>query len=302
MTDTAKPAEATEPVAPADPAGPLASAEATEAIASAEAAGPVAPAVPAGPVPAPPSRRLSAPVRWAVAGLVLAVFGAGSAVAVAAADREDLPGLATRSDGRWEYPRLALPALPEGVPGPYHPDNQYNVHHADVRDLLLPAPKGAAVDPRQAGGWITPQRYAAEYAPDERAEVTLALRETGVRHIAARGWRMPDGTVTRIHLLRFPTGGAADWFLGSRLLAGAEPGRPLSGGVALEADPAWEATAGPEGTEAFAYREQEAARPRVRQAYVLAGDTVAFVRQERAAGVAAVPFHQALVLQNQLLG
>ncbi|MEU3597507.1 hypothetical protein ABZ714_02035 [Streptomyces sp. NPDC006798] len=293
MTEPAKPAVAAESAASA---APTVSAEPAASV-LAEPAEPVE-----RPVPAPPSRRLSAPARWAVAGLVLAVFGTGSAVAVATADRADLPGLATRPDGRWEYPRLALPALPDGVPGPYHPDNQYNVHHADVRDLLLPAPKGAVVDPKLAGGWGTSQQYAAEYAPDERAEVTLALRETGVRHIAARGWRMPDGTVTRIQLLRFPTGGAADWFLGSRLLAGAEPGRPLAGGVTLEADPVWEATSGPEGTEAFAYREQGAVRPGVRQAYVLAGDTVAFVRQERAAGVAAVPFHQTLVLQNQLLG
>lgn len=75
-----------------------------------------------GPVPAPApakpkkSRRplLLGIARWTAAVLVCGGVGAGAAMGITAMERTDVPGLATEPDGRWEYPQLALPALPEG--------------------------------------------------------------------------------------------------------------------------------------------------------------------------------------------
>ncbi|MFE9248460.1 hypothetical protein [Streptomyces sp. NPDC007088] len=50
------------------------------------------------------------------------------------------------------------------------------------------------------------------------------------------------------------------------------------------------------------YAESEPyGKKRVRHAYAQCGDTVALVIQDRAGGLSAVPFHQTLILQTQLL-
>lgn len=59
---------------------------------------------------------------------------------ITALDRNDVPGLATESDGRWEYPELRLPALPVDRPRPFTDGNEGEIHYADLRELLLPAP------------------------------------------------------------------------------------------------------------------------------------------------------------------
>ncbi|XQE87167.1 hypothetical protein ACN24M_18865 [Streptomyces microflavus] len=59
--------------------------------------------------PRPPRRALRAVARWTVALLVFGGLGTGTALAITSAERTDVPGLATESDGRWDYPKLSLP-------------------------------------------------------------------------------------------------------------------------------------------------------------------------------------------------
>ncbi|NED90306.1 hypothetical protein G3I76_60795, partial [Streptomyces sp. SID11233] len=66
--------------------------------------------------------------------------------------RDDVPGLSTKGDGRWDYPALSLPALREGEPRPGDEANRAGLHFADPRDLLLPAPAGAEADKALPGG------------------------------------------------------------------------------------------------------------------------------------------------------
>lgn len=75
-----------------------------------------APAAPAEATPVPPRRVLRAVARWTAAALVLGGLGAGTAFGINSMERTDVPGLATESDGRWDYPRLSLPALPATRP------------------------------------------------------------------------------------------------------------------------------------------------------------------------------------------
>ncbi|CAM5392548.1 hypothetical protein STANM309S_04681 [Streptomyces tanashiensis] len=151
-------------------------------------------------------------VRWTAAVLVCGGVGAGTAMGITAMERTDVPGLATESDGRWEYPRLALPALPEGVLRPYSDGNDGEVHHADLRKLLLPAPAGATVDPKLKGGWAGTDSYLALLEESDRGTVKEYLADSALRHVAARGWTTPDGTTTRIHLLRFSSVAFAEDF------------------------------------------------------------------------------------------
>ncbi|MFD0529335.1 hypothetical protein ACFQ1I_24460 [Kitasatospora arboriphila] len=81
-------------------------------------------------------------LRWGAAALVLLLSGTGAALAVAAPDRTDIPGLATPNDGRYAFPPLTLPPLPSGKPAPDDAAS-YGRHFADLRGLLLPLPEGA---------------------------------------------------------------------------------------------------------------------------------------------------------------
>ncbi|MDX3853268.1 hypothetical protein [Streptomyces sp. AK02-01A] len=263
-------------------------------------------ALPDGPPrpPGPPRRVLRAVARWTAAVLVCGGLGTGVAFSITGMERTDVPGLATRSDGRWDYPRLTLPALPAGSPRPFNEANTAEIHHADLRDLLLPAPAGATADKKLTGGWVSTEQYLSEYAPEKRADLGTGLRDYAVRHIAARGWTMPDGTSSRVYLLRFDSVAFAEGFKDRQVLAGLVAGVPLAAAPTTELDEEWSDTAGAvEDTTSYVYAEPKPyGDTQVRQAYVLAGDTLALVVQERKGGAAGVPFHQTLILQNQLLG
>ncbi len=86
-------------------------------------------------------RRRKAAVRWSCAALVFALAGTGTALAVTAPERTDIPGLATAGDGRYTFPPLTLPPLPSGKAAPDGKGKA--LHYADLRHLLLPAPKEA---------------------------------------------------------------------------------------------------------------------------------------------------------------
>ncbi|MEV6165078.1 hypothetical protein AB0L71_24785 [Streptomyces sp. NPDC052052] len=297
---------------PAEPAEALPAPRADASTACVEALPapevPEPPAVPPMPLlppsqPRPPRRVLRAVARWTAAALVLGGVGAGTAFGITSMERTDVPGLATERDGRWDYPELSLPALPAGSPRPYSDSNPSEVHHADLRALLLPAPAGATEDKKLDGGWVSTEQYLSEYGKDERSEITQTLEESAPRHVAARGWTMPDGTSTRIYLVQFNSTALTRYFITS--INGGTTAAPLVEAPETEFDEGWEGAGKVDGISSFAYREAKPyGEAQVRHGYLVAGDTLALVVQSRRGkeGTPAVPFHQTLILQNQLLG
>ncbi|WP_017242400.1 hypothetical protein [Streptomyces sp. SS] len=262
----------------------------------------VADAVPA--APRKSRRVLWAVARWTAAVVVCGGVGAGTAMGITALDREDVPGLATESDGRWEYPRLTLPALPADRPRPFTEGNDGEVHYADLRELLLPAPAGATPDPKLSGGFVSTDAYLSLYGKEFRGDLRQSLADSPLRHIAARGWTTPDGTRTSIHLLRFSSVAYAEEYLrGSVEVDSTDGPTALPEGVE-DVDPETFADdIGVPDTRANAYRERKPYGPeQTRWAYVQAGDTLALITQTRKGEALAVPFQQTVTLQNQLLG
>ncbi|MFF0017765.1 hypothetical protein [Streptomyces sp. NPDC005374] len=256
--------------------------------------------------PAPKDRRvLRATLRWTAAVLTFAVVGAGTAYGITGMARTDVPGLSTESDGRWDYPTLTKPPLPSGSPGPLAKDNKAGSHYADLRSLLLPAPKGATLDKALRGtdGWLPTKVLLAEYAQKaDREELGQKLSDNGLRHIAARGWTTPDGTRTRIYLLQFDTAAVVDdlWSGGIVQLGG--PGYDLRGAPDSTADDEFPTAARIEDISAAAYAESKPyGTEQVRHAYLGAGDVLALVVQSRKGSANPVPFHQTMTLQSQLL-
>ncbi|WP_329065425.1 hypothetical protein [Streptomyces sp. NBC_01429] len=255
--------------------------------------------------PEPPRRVLRAVTRWAVVLAVFAGLGSGVAYGISGMERDDVPGLGTVSDGRWDYPELSLPALPAGSPRPFNDDNPASIHYADPRDLLLPAPAGATADKELSGGWVSTERFTAEYEKERRTGLRTALREASVRNIAARGWTMPDGTEARIYLLHFQGNAHTFDFFYEQIDPANDAGVPLTAARETELDEDWPEAAADavQGTDAYVFQEPEPyGATQVRQAYVVAGDTLALIVHEKKGGTPAVPFHQTVILQNQLLG
>ncbi|MGA6173872.1 hypothetical protein ACPEIF_26920 [Streptomyces sp. NPDC012600] len=308
---TVTPGTATAPEAPVTPGEAMAPEAPVTPEASALPA-PTAPTVPAptepteptAPAPtAPPRRVLRAVGRWTAAVLAFGVLGTGTAFGIASLERTDVPGLATEGDGRWAYPKLSLPALPAGSPRPFSTGNPAEIHHADLRDLLLPAPAGAVPDKKLTGGWISTETFVAAYRPQNRASVAQLLKDAAPRHIAARGWTMPDGTVSRIYLVRFNSTAFATRLIDD-LYVGSSAGTPLDRTEAMEFDGSWGSANDIENLSSFVFTEQAPfGAEHVRQAYTLAGDTVALIVHERPGKREAeqVPFQQTVILQNQLL-
>ncbi|GHE99888.1 hypothetical protein GCM10014715_65070 [Streptomyces spiralis] len=272
---------------------------------------PVLPGAPAAPpaVPAPPvkdRRRLRAVLRWTAAVVVFAVAGTGTAYGITRMDRTDVPGLATASDGRWDYPEIVRPPLPSGSPAPFADSNAAGAHHADLRALLLPAPRGAREDKalRGTGGWLAKKDFLAEYArPQDRTELAQQLTDHGLRHIAARGWTSQDGTHTRIYLLQFDTAAVVDDLAEGKLLQYDSPGYALRGAGTSVFDADFPIEARNDDIPGTYYVESKPyGAEQVRQAYLRAGDVLAVVVQSRKGAARAVPFQQTVTLQSELLG
>ncbi|WP_432086205.1 hypothetical protein [Streptomyces sp. bgisy095] len=264
-----------------------------------------APAPEPGPAPAPKKSRrplLWGIVRWTAAVLVCGGVGTGTALGITALERTDVPGLATGSDGRWDYPELALPALPEDVPRPWTEGNDGEIHHADLRELLLPAPAGATADPKLNGGWTGLDSYLALLPEKDRAGVREYMADSALRHVAARGWTTPDGTTTRVHLLRFASVAFAEDFKDETTEGVSKTtGMPL-GVEAAEVDASLQKIEVPY-LSFYSYAETEPYGPeQTRWAYIQAGDTIGVVTQTRKGGTPTVPFQQTVALQAQLLG
>ncbi|MFJ1974239.1 hypothetical protein ACIO93_37080 [Streptomyces sp. NPDC087903] len=274
---------------------------------------PGAPPLPAlpltSPPPAPPRkdrRVLRAALRWTAGVLVFAAVGASAAYGITRMERTDLPGLATESDGRWDFPRLAKPPLPAGSPGPFAADNKTGTHYADLRALVLPAPEGAKEDKALGGsdGWLATKDYLAEFAlKEDREELGQKLVDTGLRHIAARGWTTPDGTRTRVYLLQFGTANVVETELASDAVPFVSPTYRVRGAADAVDDEGFPGAAAVSEVSRIAYVEPKPyGAEQVRQAYLSAGDVYAVILQSRKGTAAAVPFQQTVVLQAQLLG
>ncbi|MET9911253.1 hypothetical protein ABZZ74_31415 [Streptomyces sp. NPDC006476] len=251
-------------------------------------------------------RVLRAALRWTAAVVVFAVVGAGTAYGIAGMKRSDVPGLGTASDGRWDYPTLSRPPLPAGSPGPFAEENKAESHFADLRALVLPAPKGAVDDKALDGtdGWLATKGFLAEFSSkDDRDELAQKLTDDGLRHIAARGWTTPDGSRTRIYLLQFDTATVADDLVAKNLGGYAAPTRPVGGADSYEEDADFPDAAKVTNISLLAYVEKKPyGAEQVRQAFLTAGDTVAMIVQSRKGTAKAVPFQQTVTLQGQLLG
>ncbi|MCT9091166.1 hypothetical protein N4G70_20205 [Streptomyces sp. ASQP_92] len=286
------PADAVPPVTPAPPSDP-----------------PLAPPLPETPPPAAPKDRriLRAVSRWTAAVVVFGVLGSGVAYGITERERTDVPGLSTKSDGRWDYPRLVKPALPAGAALPFAADNPGMIHYADLEQLLLPAPAGSVPDATLKGekSRISADRFLQEFGTDSRvSEMRQDLAQGGPVQFAARGWTMPDGTATRIYLVRFHSAGYQNVFSTLYLSNGGVAPRTLKdveGESALDEE--YDFGNGIPHVRHDVYAESAPTGPvQVRHAYLTAGDVLALVVQSRKGSAAAVPFHQTTVLQEQLLG
>ncbi|MER5473332.1 hypothetical protein [Streptomyces sp. NPDC002685] len=251
-------------------------------------------------------RVLRAVLRWTAATVVFAAVGSAAAYGITGMERDDVPGLATKADGRWDYPTITKPPLPSGSPGPFASSNKAGAHYADLRKLLLSAPKGAKADAALRGddGWLARKTFLAQYA-EPQARETLGDLLTGyaVRHIAARGWTTTDGTHTRIYLLQFDTAAVAEELASGQLVNYDSPQYALRGAAQTERDERFPERAAVDEVTRYAYTESKPyGAEQVRQAYVSAGDTIALVVQSRKGLAQAVPFQQTVVLQSQLLG
>ncbi|WP_208605916.1 hypothetical protein [Streptomyces albus] len=266
----------------------------------------VTPALAPAPAPRPGRRALRAFLRWTAAVVVFAGLAGGVGYGLSQAERTDLPGLGTEHDGRWDYGTQKPAALPAGAPGPYDEDNPGAVHHADARDLLLRPPAGAKPDRTLPveDGWLATKDFLGQYDENYRRGIREQLTENSLRHIAARGWTMPDGTRTRIHLLQFNTEGLADHvhsevFTSAGLFAKADLVEARQS--ALNSD--WPSSVRDGDSSQYVYDETEPyGKRQVRHAYITAGDTIALVVQSSPGETPEVPFQQTVVLQTRLLG
>ncbi|NNN34532.1 hypothetical protein HLK59_30060 [Streptomyces sp. S3(2020)] len=256
---------------------------------------------------APKDRRvLRAVLRWTAAVVVFAVAGTGTAYGITRMERTDVPGLATESDGRWEYPDIVKPPLPSGSPGPFAEENTAGSHHADLRELVLPAPEGAKADKALDGkdGWLATKDFLAAYeSKDERETIGTLLTDHGLRHVAARGWTTTDGTRTRIYLLQFDTAAVTESLEQNYFSSVMAPPYALKGATQSLMDEDFPTKVVVEDVRRYPYTETKPyGAEHLRQAYLVSGDVLALVVQSRKGGAAAVPFQQTVVLQSQLLG
>ncbi|MFD5815226.1 hypothetical protein [Streptomyces sp. NPDC127038] len=250
-------------------------------------------------------RVLRAVLRWTAAAVVFAAVGSAAAYGITGMERTDVPGLATRTDGRWDYPTIVRPPLPSGSPGPFAESNKAGAHYADLRELLLPAPKGAEADASLRGedGWLDRKTFLTQYGKTDRETVDQALTDYGLRHVAARGWTAPDGTRTRIYLLQFGTATAAYELVTGELANYDSPAYALRGAALTERDEQFPDKVSVDEVVRYAYTESKPyGAEQAREAFLLAGDTVALVVQSRKGAAPEIPFQQTVVLQSQLLG
>ncbi|WP_411101618.1 hypothetical protein [Streptomyces sp. cmx-4-9] len=257
---------------------------------------------PAAPTAPKDRRKLFALLRWTTALVVFAGTGAGVAYGIAQPERTEIPGLATEDDGRWVYPPLALPALPAGAALPSAEDNPGGIHYAGLTQLLLPAPEGSKPDAAlklEKDSKVTADTFLEEYEAEARETLKKHFLTDGPREIAARGWTMPDGTVTRVYLVRFSSSG----FVAAANLCTGQ--RSLNGVHNLPLDVDWtkaRSSQSMEGDSISLYKEGDpVGDEQTALGCIRSGDVQAVIIQHRKGKVASVPLHQTAILQKQLL-
>ncbi|MEV7178807.1 hypothetical protein [Kitasatospora sp. NPDC093679] len=267
-------------------------------------------------------------LRWGAAALVLLLSGTGAALAVAAPDRTDIPGLATPNDGRYAFPPLTLPPLPSGKPAPDDAAS-YGRHFADLRGLLLPLPEGA-VPERPAAGVPAPAAPAsgtpasgapsagtsassapsagaaggvsfvacADYTAGNAAKARLdaGMTEFACRAATRRTWTAADGTRTDIWLFRFGSRGEASGMLAE--LGSSQPAGVSGLGFSdVEVDP----SLGVATLSVRASEEKAKGQPTARAAFLAQGDVAVSIVMTNPAGVPLQAYRQVTLLQSQML-
>ncbi|MFE4517787.1 hypothetical protein ACFRMQ_26750 [Kitasatospora sp. NPDC056783] len=332
MTD-----HATPPPAPGNESGNAPDADPVLAALAAPVAVPEDPAVLAEREARRALRRKAA-VRRGCAALVFVLAGTGTALAVTAPDRTDLPGLATAGDGRYTFAPLTLPPLPAGHGAP--DDKGKSPHQADLRHLLLPAPK-------EAGGSLTPPVFpaptlapgasgtaspasspsAASPSPSasspsapapgaasatapwvpcdaiaaeqqDPAATRLLFLENACRAATVREWTASDGTRTQIRLLRFGSV-RESWDAFATLRTKGRPKAAADTKSTPHDD--WDTVDGVSLTTVRSTAAGSKGAPAARVAYLSAADILAVVTMTNPAGVPASPFRQVVTLQSDLL-
>ncbi|MEU9042964.1 MULTISPECIES: hypothetical protein [unclassified Kitasatospora] len=280
------------------------------------------------------ARRRKAAVRWSCAALVFALAGTGTALAVTAPERTDIPGLATASDGRYTFPPLTLPPLPSGKAAPDAKGK--SLHYADLRYLLLPAPKEAggsvtaptfpaptasptasgsptaspttppAASPTAAPTPAQAAAAAAAWVPcdailteqQDPAKLRELLLQNACRAATVREWTASDGTRTQIRLLRFgSTGESWDTYTSLR-----SKGRSKAApDTKSTAHTDWDTVDGVELTTLESTASAPKGNPTARVAYLCASDILAVVTMTSPNGVPTAPFRQVVTLQSDIL-
>ncbi|MCM1971045.1 hypothetical protein [Streptomyces sp. G1] len=248
-------------------------------------------------------RKLFAALRWTSAVLIFGGVGTGVAYQVAQPERTDIPGLSTKADGRWTYPALAKPVLPAGAALPFGKDNPDGLHYAGLTQLILPPPIGSTPDPglkREKDEVVSADAFLEEYDAGEHAKMKEQFANEGLRQIVGRGWTTPDGTRTRVYLLRYHASGFVDTF------KGCSRDMKLNGAARTELDLDWNTAKSGQssamGSGVALYRESTpVGDEQVKVGCIQSGDIQAVILQTRKGEVASVPFHQTVILQHQLL-
>lgn len=158
--------------------------------------------------PVPPKPKRTFPWRWAGAVVTVLAVGGACAYGVLAQKRTDLPGLATASDGRYDFAPISMPTLAPGQSDPTAESNVGSRHLSDIRKLLLPAPAGATKDKSLPGasGWVGEKDTLA--VAKDTSEGKESFGTNGWRHTAGTAWKTPDGAETKIYLVQFIDGAA----------------------------------------------------------------------------------------------
>ncbi|MGW2372149.1 hypothetical protein [Kitasatospora sp. NPDC001683] len=287
------------------------------------------------------TRRRKAAVRWSCAVLVFALAGTGTALAVTAPERTDIPGLATADDGRYTFPPLTLPPLPSGKAAPDLKDRSKGLHQADLRYLLLPAPKeaGGSVNPPVFPAPTAPASASATAAPSDTPSATTSTSASAAPSASAvpgggtglADWAACDAlnselqNPARLHGLLLQdvcrAATAREWTASDgtltriRLLRFGSPNEArdaYSRGrteLQLKAAPdakiadggGWDTVDGIEVTRKDSQETAGKGVPTTRVAYVSASDVVAVITMTNPHGVPATAFRQVVTLQSDLL-
>lgn len=236
-------------------------------------------------------------LRWTGAVILTVAVAGGITYAISLPQRTDIPGLATASDGRYDFPHLILPTLPAGQPAPTASANYTALQHlADIRKLLLPRPTGAKTTDAKATGWFTDA-----YKLFSSSATKSKFAEYGLRHTATTTWTTSDGATTQIYLLQFADGSAAA-NAAQDLSVNVGDQVSLSGGLAGVPNDTAAKSVNPTGSATGDYSVVTAAGKTTRYGAFDSGDVVALVIESGPASVPLAPFVQTLTLQAEMLG